>query len=256
MLDGTFPGRLLGLFFLGGFTGTNKGVGEIVVGLLPEFFIFRKKRFGKMRNGLVEFPQLVSGRTGIKLQGERIRFGLETFFKSDTSLLILPRPVILKPVGSSVAQRSATKQQGEQYQNQRPLPTAIPRQNRKHQTQNRNPQWPLVALYGLTGSEDPVLGEFHWLNAFLEYLFGRIGADGHKKSPRGSGYFVQASGIQLGIHWLSRSIAHEILPPILCPNGNKGSCCRTDPNGENPNPLGRRLFGSSDTIGIQLLPVG
>ncbi len=256
MLDGTFPGRLLGLVFLGGFTGTNEGVGEIVGGFFPELFIFGKKRLGKMRNGLVEFPQLVSSRAGIELQGAGIRFGLETFFKSDTGILILPSPVILKPVVASVAQGSTSKKQGEEYQNQRVLPPTIPWKNRKHQTQNRKTQWPLIALNGLTGSEDSVLGEFHRLNAFLEYLFGRIGADGHKKSPRGLGDFVQASSIQLRIHRLSRSIAHEILASILCPNWNKGSCCRTDPDGENPNPLGRRLFGSSDAIGIQLLPIG
>ena len=81
MLHGTFPRRLLRLVFLGGFTSSDKRVGKVVGGFLSELFIFRKQSFGEVRDSLVKFSRLVSGRAGIELQGARIRFGLEPFFK-------------------------------------------------------------------------------------------------------------------------------------------------------------------------------
>ena len=69
MLNGTFPGRLLSIIFLRSLTGPNKGVGEVVGGILSELFVFGEKRLREMRNGLVKFPRLVSGRASIELQG-------------------------------------------------------------------------------------------------------------------------------------------------------------------------------------------
>ena len=125
MLNGTFPGRLLSLFFLCRLTGPNKGVGEVIGGFLSALFVFREERFSEMRDGLVKLTRLVSGRAGIELQGTRIRFGLESFFECIPSLLELPRHVILKAVGSSVAHGSGSKKQGERSQSQRHLPASI-----------------------------------------------------------------------------------------------------------------------------------
>ena len=203
MLNGTFPDRLLSIVFLRSLTGPNKRVGEVVGRFLSELFIFGEKRLREMRNGLVKFSRLVSGRAGIELQWARIRFGLEPFFKCRSGLLVLPRHVILKPVGSSVAHGSGHKKRGEHRQCQRQLPASITWKNGEHQTKNCNPKRPLVTLYRLTGSEDSVLGELHWLDAFLEYFLGGIGTDGHKKSACRLGDFVQSTGIQLGIHRLT-----------------------------------------------------
>ena len=256
MLNSTFPRRLLCLVFLSGFTSSHKRVGEVVGGFLPELFIFREKRLREVSDGLVKFSQLVCCRAGIEMQGTRIRFGLESFFKSRISLLVLPLLVILNPIGASVAHGSREQKQGQQRHRERHFAASITRKYRKHQTQNRKTKWPLVAFNWLARSEDPILGEFHRLNAFLEYLFGRIGTDVHKKSSCGLSDFGQASGIQLGIHRFSRGITHEILPPILSSHRDKRSSRRTDPNSENPNPFGCGLLGGSDSIGIQLFSIG
>ena len=256
MLDGTFPHRLLRLVFLSGFTSSHKRVGEVVRGFLPELFIFREKRLCEVGDGLVKFSQLVCCRAGIELQGTRIRFGLESFFECSPSLLVLPLLVILNPICASVAHGRREQKQGQQRHRERHFAASITRKYRKHQTQNRKTKWPLVAFNWLARSEDPILGEFHRLNAFLEYLFSRIGADIHKESSCRLRDFGQASGIQLGIHRFSRGITHKILPPILSSHRNKRSSRRTDPNSENPNPFGCGLLGGSDSIGIQLFSIG
>ena len=69
MLEGIFPIGLLRLVLLGGLAFSNKGIGQVVGGVLAKFLILREQGIRKMGDGFFKVATLVGGRSGVELKG-------------------------------------------------------------------------------------------------------------------------------------------------------------------------------------------
>ena len=256
MLQGVLPVGQLCVVLLSGLARADKGIGEVVGGVVPDLMLCGGHRLGEIARRLFEIPRLVGGGTRVELDFGRRGPLLKTALEVLQRLLIVPLPVIGETRGGGRLQAETRNQREHENPRRTRQPPTLSQQGPERQHQERCGDGPCVTLDRLAGTEGPALLFLHRDDSLLVDRLGRILPKGLVKPSRLLGDLGQPGGIQLRGDGLAALVAHEVVATILVADRDERPACGAESDREDPDAGRGGLLRRLDAACLEILTIG